>query len=199
MLMPSGIGTSSVPLGPCTLKLSPIWILTAGGRGISFFPTLDMSLSLYPLPNAAEDFAAHAFFARGFAGHDAAGSGQDADSEASLDAGNICLANIIPAAGARDALDTGYHGRIVGSVLQIDLNDFLHAFFGHFEVGDVALLFEDAGNLGLELRRRHVHFGVARRHGVAHPGQHICNRITSHMDGYPPSTSWTLQRPESRH
>src|ERR1022692_4314575 len=108
--MPSGIGTSRVPLGPCTFNPSPdcifpTSILTPEGNGIGFFPTLDIVLSQmmdmrlsaaslphpnqrgwqpHPLPNPAQDFPADAFLARCPARHHAPRRGQDTDSEAAL-------------------------------------------------------------------------------------------------------------------
>src|SRR5579863_8098186 len=127
MLMPSGIGTSSVPFGPCTFNWSPICIFTVEGSGIGFFPTLDMSLFRTSLPHPAQKLAADAFFARRPARHHAAGSGENTDPESTLHTRYIGLADVRPAAGARHALDTGHHGRIVGRVFQVDADDFSHA------------------------------------------------------------------------
>src|ERR1035438_2556596 len=134
-LMPSGSGTSRVPFGPCTFNWSPICIFTVEGTGIGFFPTLDMSSSnlfqLLPgsLPDAAKNLAANAFFARCPARHHTPRRSQDADTKPTLNARYIRLADIRSATGARHALDAGHYRRIVGRVLQVDLDDLLDAFF----------------------------------------------------------------------
>src|SRR5579863_6087126 len=122
-LIPSGIGTSSVPLGPCTFSWSPIWIFTPEGTGIGFFPTLDICL----LPNLAQNFPADAFLARRPARHHAPRRGQDADSEAALHPRYVCLADVRPATGARHALDSGHDRRIVRRILQVDPDDLFQA------------------------------------------------------------------------
>ena len=120
-VIPSGIGTSSVPLGPCTFNCSPIWIFTPEGSGIGFFPTLDMIVLSFTKP--CKNLAADAFLARRPARHHAPRRGQDADAEPALHPRNIGLADIRAAAGARNALDSGHDRRIVGRVFQVDLDD----------------------------------------------------------------------------
>src|SRR5580692_2691128 len=193
--MPSGIGTSNVPLGPCTFNWSPICIFTVAGTGIGFFPTLDICRLPGSLPNPAQNLAADAFLARCAACHHTSRRGQDADAEAALHPRNICLANIGPATGARYALDPGDNRRIVRRIFQVDADDLLQAFVGaglmstlgrgDLEVGDIAFFLEYPGDLGFQFRSRYVHFRMARRHGIAHPSQHICDWITCHLSRPP--------------
>src|ERR1035441_1195122 len=89
------------------------------------------------LPHPAEDFAAEVLLVRVPPGHDAARGGKDVDSHAAQHARDIGLADVYPATGTRDAFDRRDHRRIAGTVLQVDLDSALGAFFRHLEVGDV--------------------------------------------------------------
>src|SRR5262249_51752975 len=55
--------------------------------------------------------------------------------------------------------------------------DLVAVLFRRLEVRDVALLFQDAGNLQLQLGSRYIHFLVARLNGVSDSRQHVCDRI----------------------
>src|SRR5215831_15268945 len=140
--MPAGIGTLRVPFGPVTWSCSPIVTFTPLGSGIGLLPILDIvrsqPFSARGLPDPAENLSAEMLLMRVAPGHHAAGRGQDVDSETAQYARNIAHSHVHPAAGARDALDRRDHRRVAVTVLQVDLNGFLCALFGHLEVGDVA-------------------------------------------------------------
>jgi len=119
------------------------------------------------------------------AGHDAPGGGQDVDPESALDTRDVALADVDAAARARNALDLGDDGRVIGAVLQVDLDDLFHALFGDLVVGNVAFLFEDSRDFGLQLRCGHIHLGVAGDDRVAHACEHVGNWITGHAMLFP--------------
>ena len=47
----------------------------------------------------------------------------------------------------------------------------------HLEALDVSLVFENLGNLDLQLRRGHIDSGVLRNDGIAKAREHIGNRV----------------------
>src|SRR5579883_1534229 len=102
--MPGGTGTLCFPFGPSTCSESAaIWIFTPFGSGIGFFPTRDIALT--PLPDVAQNFAAHAFFPRRRAGHHPARRRQDIDPQPAQHARHLARADVNAASGARNALD----------------------------------------------------------------------------------------------
>src|ERR1035441_2776077 len=177
-VMPSGIGTRSLPLGPVTSNCAPTLILTPLGSGIGFLPILDIAQT--SLPDTAEDFPADVFLVRVAPGHDAARSGQDVDSHASEHARDIGLADVHAAPRPRHALDLGAHRRVAGTVLKVNLDGLLRALFGHFEVGNIAFFLENARDFRFQLGGRHVHLGVAGLDRVAYASQHVGNGIACH-------------------
>src|SRR5579872_5614012 len=140
-LMPSGMGTVSLPLGPVTSSCAPTWIFTPLGSGIGFFPIRDIDQNL--LPDATENLAAHVFLVGVAAGHDTARRGQNVDAEAAEHARDLGLPDVHAATGPRNALDRGDHRRVIGAVLEINLDGLFRPFVRHLEVRDKAFLFED--------------------------------------------------------
>ena len=62
--------------------------------------------------------------------------------------------------------------------------------FRPLEVRDVSLLFEDAGDLQLQLGSGNIHLLVARLNRITDSRQHICDRIGQpHRFASPQSTS----------
>src|ERR1019366_8968680 len=78
-----------------------------------------------PLPDAAQNLSADALLVSVAAGHHAARGGQDVDAHTAQHARNIGLADIHAPAGTRNPLDGGNHRRVVGTVLEIDLDGLL--------------------------------------------------------------------------
>src|SRR5438270_520790 len=194
-LMPSGSGCSSFPFGPWMRTTLPMTsIFTPCGTGIGFFPIRDIVLSFLSslhspesggflgyssdsLVDLAEDFAAHAFAASLAAGHDALRGGEDVDPQSAEDARDLVAANVHAAARARDARQLR-HGRfVVRAVLQIHADDLAAFLFRGLEVRDVALLFEDAGDLDLQLRGGYVYLLLLCLDRVSNARQEICDRI----------------------
>src|SRR5215472_16099687 len=106
--------------------------VTPLGRAIGFFPIRDINkFSAFSwrlrtnhaavaarLPNLAEHFSAYAFSAGLTACHHPFGRGQDVDSHAPQDAGNLAAANVYAAAGAGDALQVRDGRLVVAAVFQ---------------------------------------------------------------------------------
>src|SRR5580704_9918351 len=63
------------------------------------------------------------------------------------------------------------------AVLQIYPDDLVALFFSGLEIRDVTFFLQDSGNLHLQPGSRNVHLLVPRLQRVAHPRQHICDRI----------------------
>src|SRR5579864_7397633 len=115
-----GTGTCILPFGPWTsMASSAICTLTPAGIGIGFLPIRDMAL-----PNLAQEFAAHAFFAGGLAGHDSARRGKNGNAHAANDWTNAVLADVTAAAGPRNALQIREHAALVAGVAEKDAQDF---------------------------------------------------------------------------
>ncbi len=62
----------------------------------------------------------------------------------------------------------------VSAVLQVHAENQLAVFFLGLVVRDVALFLEDAGNLGLQLRSRHIQLLMTRPDRIPDPRQKIC-------------------------
>src|SRR5512136_155779 len=147
-LIPGGTGVLRFPLGPRTsTAASDTETETPGGTTMTLRPTPDIVGSL---PDVAEDLAPHPGLAGLAAGHDAPGGGQDVDAEAAVDAGDLGLAAVDPATGLAHALQVGDDPLPAGAVLQEDPDRPLPAVVDEPVVGDVALVLQDARDLGLE-------------------------------------------------
>src|SRR5512146_2136820 len=185
ILIPRGSCVSSLPFGPWTATTFPwMFTFTSLGMAIGFLPILDMfdsqnrswlsalsfqqpallstNCQLPSLPDLAQDFAAHAFLARLAPGHDAARSGQDVDAHAAQHARNLAAPHVHPATGLGNPRQIGDGGFVVVAVLQINPQHLVAFLLHRFEVGDIALFLENAGNLQLQLGGGHIHFLVAR-------------------------------------
>jgi hypothetical protein len=74
----------------------------------------------------------------------------------------------------------------VRAILQEDADDlprrsglrrFRRFLLDHLEALDVSLVFENPGNLDLQLRRGHIDAWVLRNDGIAQAREHIGNRV----------------------
>ena len=123
-LMPRGMATDILPLGPCT-STAPIVNLNLHARGHgNRFLSNSRHESLFletSYQTSHKQFAAHAFLARRSArssrprGVDRMRNAHAADHRA-----NLGLAHVAPAAGPRNALQIGDHAAAVGGVAQED-------------------------------------------------------------------------------
>src|SRR5579872_6987000 len=175
ILMPAGRDVSSLPFGPCTRTVLPSNLtVTPLGSGIGFFPIRDIDRpwlfalgsclfavgfgykprangqERFFLPNLAQHFAAHALFAGLAAGHHPTRRGENVDSHASQHPRNFAAAHVDATAGTRYALGLRDSGFVVCAVFQVDPDDLVAFLFRGFEIGDVALFLQDAGNLQLQ-------------------------------------------------
>jgi small GTP-binding protein len=146
------------------------------------------------LPDAAEDLSSDALLMGIPPGHNTARGRQDVDAEAAQHARDLGLADVHAASRARHALDRGDDRRVVGGVLQIDLDGLLRAFIGHLEVGNVTLFLQDPRDFRLQLGRRHVHLRVAGLDRVTHASQHVGNGIARHSS---PTSSPSVLSPRT--
>src|SRR5208283_783662 len=202
IVMPDGRDVSSLPFGPWTITVLPsILTVTPFGIAIGFFQIRDISRSssfairYSPfahrplrtakseqrtaafLPRLAQQFAAQAFAARLASGHHAFGRGQDVDTHAAEHARNLGAAHVDAAAGTRYPRQVGDHGFIIVAVLQIYAQDLVALFFRRLEVRDIALFFEDAGYLRLQLGSWYIDFLVPGANRIADAREHVCDRI----------------------
>src|SRR5262249_10569012 len=102
---------------------------------------------------------------------------QHVDAETTVDAGDLILAAIDPAAGLADPLEIRDHPLHAGAVLEVHPQQALLPVVATLVVRDVALVLEDAADLGLELAGGHVHFEQLGPDRVADPGQHVSDRV----------------------
>src|SRR6185503_6498722 len=189
-VMPSGCPWRSWPLGPLTsTALSSTLIVTPFGIVMGFLPIRDISqLSAVgigrPLPNVAEDFAADAGLHRRASGHHAARRGEDARAQPRQHFRHVLLAEVDAAARAADPLDARNQLLAVRPVLEEQAQRLDrrgrrdHDLVQQLEALDVALVLEDAGDLGLDPRRGHVDARLLGGHRVPDPREHVCDRVS---------------------
>src|SRR5918994_7300574 len=149
-----------VPLGPLTVTWRPsIVTSTAEGTGMGSRPMRDM---VYRLPDEREDFAAQLRLTRLLAGHDALARADDDDAQAAQHPRDVRLARVDAQPGLADPLEAGDDRDLPVDVLEGDAQERRGAILLLADVGDEALVLEDAGDLTLGPRRRDDHFGMAR-------------------------------------
>src|SRR6478735_1377770 len=177
----------SVPLGPVTVTLRPsIVTSTPDGTVMGRRPMRDMSSGL---PDEREDFAAQLRLARLLAGHDALAGADDDDAEADAHARDVRLARIDAQAGLADPLEAGDHGDLPVDVLEGDAQVGRRAVLLLADVGDEALVLEDAGDLALGPRGRHDHFRVPCPGRVPDAREHVRDRVGD-VHRSPTSSTW---------
>src|SRR6476469_8685864 len=135
------------------------------------------------LPYETDDFAADALLFGGAARDDAARGGHDRDAHAAEHALAAVLAGIDPPAGLGHALEVGEDALAATAVLELDHERLVRLALGlrHVVVADVPLLLEDAGDLRLQLRVRHLRAIVQRLVGVADAREHVGDWISKHV------------------
>src|SRR5436190_16533171 len=178
--MPSTSACCTLPLGP-SAKSAPSRTSTFTPLGISigFLPTRDMMFpSKTPLVELAQDFATEAALARLLVGEQALGGRDDAHAHAVQHRTDVVRAAIDPAAGTAHPLQVEDRRRAVFGIAQEDAQA-LHrtVAFEQAEVPGQALFLQQAADLELELRGRHVEPVVLGDVGVADTRQQVRNRI----------------------
>src|SRR4051794_10914695 len=179
--MPLANARVSSPFGPLTLTVLPsMAIVTPFGIGTGSFPIRD--IGGISLPDEGEQLAAGARLARFLVGHHALGGAEDRDAEAVADARDLGGADVLAQAGRRDALQLA-DDRLAARVLETDAQQ-LPAFLAleRGEVGDEAVLLQNARDLDFHLRRRHVDAAMLGSAGIADPRQHVGDWV-SHAHG----------------
>src|SRR4051812_19256809 len=105
------------------------------------------------LPDEREDFAAQLRLTRLLAGHDPLARADDDDAESAQDARDVRLTRIDAQAGLADPLESGDDRHLPVDVLEGDSQVGGRAVLLLADVGDEALVLEDAGDLALGPRR----------------------------------------------
>src|SRR4051812_11600322 len=184
--VPSSIATfmsvstcwASSPFGPLTLTAPGLTsISTPSGISIGFLPIRLISSSS---PDVRDDLSADAPLPGLVPGHDAARGRHDRRAHASEDPRDLVLGDVATATGPRDAVHAADHGVAVLRVAEADLDDLADPPGLDVEVGDVALLLEDAGHLPLQTRRGNLNLLVVGEQAVADSVQIIGDGIGEH-------------------
>src|SRR5438876_6360195 len=177
ILIRCGTTCRSSPFGPDTvMRPGSTDTRTPAGTSMGFLP-----IRLMALPDETDDFAADALRFGGAARDDAARGGQDGGAHAAEHARQAVLARVDAASRLRHALQVGEHALAAAAVLQLDDELCVRAFaVRDVIVADVALLLEDAGDLDLQLRARHLRAIVQRLVGVADAREHVGDWIGQH-------------------
>src|SRR5215211_7238341 len=145
---------------------------------MSALPYHSSLITYYSLVDFRQDFPADVLAAGALARHEAARGRDDVDAVAAEHLRDFGRAHVDAPSGRRDAREVRDGAGAARVVAQEDADGALDALALHDEIVDVALFLQDAGDLQLQLRRRDVHARVLRRDGVAHPRQHVGNRIS---------------------
>src|SRR3954452_21539912 len=144
-----------VPLGPFTVTFRPsIVTSTPDGTVMGRRPILDMSGRL---PDEREDFAAQLRLARLLAGHDPLARADDDDAETAEDPRDVRLARVHAQAGLAYPLEARDDRHLAVDVFDGEAQDLRRAVLLLVDVGDEALVLEDAGDLALGPRRGDDH------------------------------------------
>src|SRR3954454_4730051 len=180
------VGTTwrSSPFGPWTAtRAGSTVIVTPAGISMGLLPMRLMPFACSSSPDEADHFPADALALGGAARDAAAGGRKDGDPHPPEHARQTVLARVDSAAGLRDALQVGDDALAAAAVLEGDDEDAVGQLVASLdvEVADVALLLEDAGELLLQLRRRHLGVVVQRLVGVADPREHVSDWIGQHL------------------
>src|SRR4051794_26396737 len=129
------------------------------------------------LPDVRDHFAADALAPRFVTGHHALRRGEDRGAHAALDLGDLRVADVRAAAGRGYALHAADHRLASLGVLQPHAQHLTDPTGLGAEVLDVALLLQDARELGLELRSGHVHELVIGAQAVANAREEVRYRV----------------------
>src|SRR5262245_56267414 len=163
---PDGIDWDSLPLGPSTLTVLPSTpIFTPCGIMMGFLPILDMVSAL--LPHVREHFAAQLLLATFPVCHDTTRRGEDRHTHTTEDRRDLVLADVDPPSRSRHPHEAGDHLLVPRAILQIDAQRALLRVLDEPVVLDEAFLFQQLGDLHLELGGRDVDFLMLGAAGVA--------------------------------
>src|SRR5262245_2851906 len=181
----------SSPLGPFTSTRWPVMVTdTPSGMGIGARP---MRLIAPPLPDGADHLAADAAAASLLAGQEALRGRDDGHAHAAEHLGQRVAVDVDAAPGLGDALQARDHAAPVAVVLEAHDQALADVALLDGVAGDVALLLEEASDLGLELARGHLGGVVEREVGVPQTRQHVGDGIGQHGDITPTRRTWSAR------
>src|SRR6476469_4537010 len=157
---------------------------TPEGTGMGCLP-----MRLMALPDLRDELAAVTAAAVFVAGHQAVRSGDDRGAHATEDARDVLRGDVGAATGLGDALEAGDDRRAALRVLQPDVQLLADAGALDRPALDVALLLQDARELGLHLRVRDHDLVMARAQAVADAGQEVSDRVRHRHRARPTSST----------
>src|SRR5262245_24017587 len=172
----------SSPSGPLTwMRPAVMATLTPEGSSMGCRPIR----LILDSPDEADDLAADPLLLGRAARHDAVRGGQDGRAHAAQHTGQPVLARVHAPAWLRDPLEVGDDALAVTAVLQLD--DELVEAVAVLDpvVADIALLLQEAGDLHLGARGRHLHGVVERLVRDPDPGEHVGDGISEHRSLLP--------------
>src|SRR4051794_26654518 len=187
--MRAGTCWVSSPSGPFTItRPGESETETPAGSSMGCLP-----IRLIGSPDEADDFSADSLLGRGSARDQAVGGGQNRDAHPAEDARQAVLARVDAAAGLGDALEVGDHALAVAPELELDNERVVGRVLLALDlvIANVALLLEEACDLRLGARARHLGTLVQRAVRVPDPGEHVCDRVGLHGSFPPTSCSWS--------
>src|SRR3954471_5489343 len=171
--MSRGLRSSRLPRGPLTRTTSgSIVTVTPVGTGMGCLPIRDISS-----PDVRDHFAADALAPRLVTGHHALGRGKDRRAHAALDLWDLLVPDVRAPARGGDALHAADHRLATLGVLQPHAQHLADPTGLGAEGLDVALLVQDARELGLELGSGHVHELVIGAQAVANAREEVRYRV----------------------
>src|SRR5205814_7479970 len=154
--------------------------VTPPGISIGLFP-----IRLMRSPDEADDLAADSQLLRGSAGDEPRRRGQDRDAHPAQHARPTVLARVDPPTRLGDALQARDDPLAVPAELEVDDQGIEGFALLDVVVPDVALLLQEAGDLHLHPRARHLGLLVERLVRVPDAGEHVCDRIGQHVSLLP--------------
>src|SRR4029077_3471837 len=183
----------SVPLGPFTGAFRPPLVpSTPDGTVMGRRPIRDMSSCL---PDEREDFAAQLRLTRLLAGHDPLARADDDDAEAAEHPRDVRLARVDAQAGLADPLEAGDDRDLPVDILEGDSQVGRRAVLLLADVGDEALVLEDASDLTLGPRGGDDHVRVPCPRRIPDSREHVRDRVGD-VHRFPTSSTWG--RPAAR-
>src|SRR5260221_1346398 len=174
----------SSPRGPLTVMPFPSWRVTVTplGRATGCLPIRDIWALL---PDESEELAARARLTRITVGHQPLRRGEDRDAQSVAHARHLGHADVLAQPGRGHTLERTDHRLAARGILEPHA-EHLRAILGldRRVILDEIVVLQDARDLGLHSRYRHVDAAVLRSAGVADARQHVGNRIGHAHEGF---------------
>src|SRR3984957_11646566 len=175
---PSGRMNFSVPFGPLTVIASLATLhSTPLGSATGFLATRDICLSEF-LGDGAEHFAAHAFGACLYVGHQAGRGRDDGNAQTGHHLRQFVFVAVNAQTGTADAIEL-FDRRTAFEILQRDLQLGLVVLeLVDLVVANVAFVFQQFDDGYFQFGCRHAYRRLRRRLRVADAGKHVGNGIS---------------------